>query len=345
MTVTMEPDNEAVRLGAGHGKVWKPPRRQRYRHHPETQLRKVIGLRYRWIRMQYVIFKYTMTGTNGKPVALDDHYKIFQKAVGSDEFGQFTSYRGKKDAVIMHLRPYRSDFTGLVGRHATEREINRYNEVEDEVFIIRDEDDDYPHTPFICFPRLNAIAVIHGSQITSNSAIARIHQIILSRTKVFATFEALREPSDLRKAVRRFNVTEVNFEILPVNPHTGRLGKFLDKSRARDHIAKIVGRAEATEAKPLVLDGGFLSAVQQLQQSGHAKVGFKGRTSRGTIVSVAKPEKPHELSESGEEIVYGEQVDIRVKFPISRLKYPFDQSHITDVRSIIRQFEKPIEDE
>jgi hypothetical protein len=73
----------------------------------------------------------------------------------------------------------------------------------------------------------------------------------------------------------------VVFEIIPVNPHTGDLGAKLDESRKLDHIRKLQGKAQAPISDPLRLDGGFLTAVQQLQESGHSKVGFTGNTLDG----------------------------------------------------------------
>jgi len=124
----------------------------------------------------------------------------------------------------MYLRDYHYDFIGLVGRHSTEREITAYDKREDETLQLDVTDDDYPHAPFVCMPRLRMIACVDSAKVSADGAMARLHQILVSRQKAFFVVEAITETFDLRKAVKRFKVIDVTFEILPVNPHSGDLG-------------------------------------------------------------------------------------------------------------------------
>jgi len=55
--------------------------------------------------------------------------------------------------VLIHVRNYDHNFIGAIGRHAAEREVTAYDERHDEVQFLVTDDDDYSHTPFICFPR------------------------------------------------------------------------------------------------------------------------------------------------------------------------------------------------
>jgi len=259
--------------------------------------------------------------------------------VGSNAYNEYAEYRGKKDTVLMYVRKYGSDFTGLIGRHSTDREVTSYDEREDETRKRVVGDDDYPNAPFICMPRLGMIACVDSGQIKADAAMMRLHAILIFRQGVMLVVQAVTEPFDLRKAVRRFRLTEVTFEILPVNPHTKDLGLALDESRKKDHISKIIGTAHATPSNPMQLDGGFLTAVQQLQESGHSRVGFTGVTHDGKAeVRVPKPSKPRMLSSSSEETVTGENVDVRIIFPGLKTQYPFTQSHVTEIRTIARQF-------
>lgn len=293
--------------------------------------------------MRYKFFRYTLTNEDGNDVHPDHHWEIFSNSIGKDDTGRFAEYRGQKNAVLMHLRKYGSDFAALVGKHSTLREVTEYNEVDDETGSAIVDDDDYPNTPFICMPRLGAIACVEGSRIPANSAMSRIGSIIGHRQKCFFVVESIRESQDLRKAIQRFKITEVTFEIVPVNPHTGPLGTALDEARAMDHIRKVKGKLEAIEADPLVLEGGLLTQIQQLQQSGHARAGFKGVADHGIQVSVSKPEKTMELGEDDENVVHGEEVDVKVEFPGMRVHYPFQQGHVTHVRTIARRFLDPDE--
>jgi hypothetical protein len=151
--------------------------------------------------------------------------------------------------------------------------------------------------------------------------------------------EAITETFDLRKAVKRFKVTEVTFEILPVNPHSGDLGLQLDESRKIDHIRRIVGSAQALPSDPMKLDGGLLTAIQQLQLSGHAKVGFVGRTEDKVEVKVEKPSKPQRLAADEDESVFGENVGVKINIK-ERVEYPFPKHHVMLIRSIAKKFSK-----
>jgi len=95
---------------------------------------------------------------------------------------------------------FRSDFTGLVGRHSTEREVVFYDEDQDVIQTQRVGDDDYPYAAFICMPRLGKIACVDSGRIKADTAMSRLHVILLARQKVFFTFDVLKEPYDLRKS-------------------------------------------------------------------------------------------------------------------------------------------------
>jgi hypothetical protein len=291
--------------------------------------------------MHYKLYRYTLTrivGERERVIGPDDHFKLFQRSTGADAYGQLPEYRGKRDSVLMFVRAYRSDFVGLIGRHSTEREVTKYNADEDETHLEKVDDDDYPNAAFVCLPRLGMIACSDGSQVRADGAMSRLHQILVYRHKAFFVFDEIKETFDLRKAVDRFRLTEVTFDIYPVNPHTGDLGLKLDESRKLDHIKKLSGRVTAPPSAPLALAGGFLTSVQELQQSGHARVGFVGQTDEGTEVQVQKPGRVTELAEKDDESVHGENVGVRINVT-EKLDYPFSQAYVTRIRTIARQFE------
>jgi hypothetical protein len=294
--------------------------------------------------MLYKLYRYELSTPQGKEIHPDKHYAVFDKSKGKDDFGELTEYRGRKDSVLMYLRDYHFDFIGLVGRHSTEREVTAYDEREDQTEQIDVDDDDYPHAPFICMPRLRMIACVDSAKVRADGAMMRLHQIIAHRLNLLFIVEAITETFDLRKAVKRFRVVEVTFEILPVNPHSDDLGLKLDESRKMDHIKKILGTAHAAPADPMKLDGGFLTAVQQLQQSGHAKVGFVGHTEDRVEVKVPKPSQPMRLSSADDEFVTGENVGVRIIIK-ERHQYPFSRHHVNQVRAIARRFRNLAPDE
>jgi hypothetical protein len=297
--------------------------------------------------MHYRLYRYQLTkivGEKEREIHPDHHFKIFANSRGADAYGELAEYRGKRDSVLMFVRDYRSDFVGLIGRHSTQREVTSYDSKEDEAFQIEVEDDDYPNAAFVCLPRLRMIACSDGSQVRADSAMSRLHQILLYRHKVYFVVEAITETFDLRKAIGRFRLIEVTFDVLPVNPHTGDLGRKLDESRALDHIKKLSGKVTAPPSAPLTLDGGFLTSVQQLQQSGHVKVGFVGRTDDDTEVKVPKPTTTTELSDDEEESVRAENVGVRINIQ-EKSAYPFNQAYVTRIRKVARQFmESGLED-
>lgn len=205
--------------------------------------------------MQYRLYQYTLEDANRRLISPDRHIELFKNSVGFDGSGRLTEYRGERNTVLMYVRTYDKNFTGLIGRHSTEREVTDYVDSADETTTRRVGDDDYPHVAFICMPRIRMIALVDGGPITPDSAIQRLHQILAHRQNAYFIAESVKEAFDLRRAVDRFRVVEVSFEILPVNPHTGDIGKKLDESRKIDHIKKIIGKAVGSKDKPLKLEG------------------------------------------------------------------------------------------
>jgi len=175
--------------------------------------------------MKYRIFSYELTDRENRIIGPDRHFEYFNRSVGYDPYRGLAEYRRKKDSILMQLRRYQKDFSGLIGRHSTERIVASYNQNEDIVLEKKVTDDDYPHTPFICFPRLGTIACIEGRPIKANSAMSRLHAILNHHSSSLFYVRSAQTASDLRKAVKHFSVTEVKFEVLPVNPHTGPLGE------------------------------------------------------------------------------------------------------------------------
>jgi hypothetical protein len=287
--------------------------------------------------VQFKLFTFTIEDEASRPVGPDRVFPLFEQSRGRDTSGELARHRGKKDAVLMYTREYGSDFSGLVGRFSDQREVSVYNEPKDEVYKRTISDNDYPNVPFICFPRLGCIVCANKSSMTANAAVSRLHAIIAHRAHSFMLFSAFTQPIDLRVAVERFNLFEVDFELFPVNPHTGDLGKALDESRKRDFINTIKGKAASPKGNKLRLNGGFLSAIQELQQSGHAKAGFRATTDDGLEVTVPKQVERHQLKdepdESGDSM---DSADVQIIVNVSQV-YPFTQSFVTSMRTIARR--------
>jgi hypothetical protein len=288
--------------------------------------------------MQYKLYRYTLERRDGRPLPSGQHFDVFNSSKGYDPFGRSAKYRGRDNALLMYIQKYGVDFGGLIGRHSTEREVTQYNQREDKASTVPVEDDDYPNVAFLCFPRMQMVACVDGSSITASSAISRLHAILSQRKQLIFVAQPLLENVDLRRAVKRFRVTEVTFEILPVNPHTGDLGLLLDENRKKDAIQKIVGRLEASKAKPLQLNGGFLEQIQQLQQSGHGRVGFEGYDDRGTLIQVPKPKSPKPLREEEDEAAAGAEQQIKIELPSTREAFPFGREHVNYIKQICIAF-------
>ncbi|WP_137044243.1 hypothetical protein [Pseudolabrys sp. FHR47] len=295
--------------------------------------------------MQYKLYRYELSTTEGKEINPDRQFKIFDEAKGPDIDGRYAEYRGKRDSVLMHLRNYGVDFIGLVGRHSTKREVTAYDSHDDITARVNVDDDDYPHAAFICYPRLRMIMCTDTGGVRANAAMQRLHRVLAHRKKLLLTVDEISETFDLRKAVNRFRVVEVLYEVFPVNPHTGDLGKQLDESRKLDHIKKLNGSIQGAISDPLKLNGGFLSAVQELQTSGHAKVGFRAFTEdKGVEIAVPKPSQRRELSESADKEVVGENIGVRIQIE-GKEEYPFSQKFVHRMRQIVVKFKNIGKDE
>lgn len=290
--------------------------------------------------MRYKLYRYEITDKNNRLIGPDRHFDVFKNSTGADSGGGFSLYRGRADAVLMYVRrpqPSSSDFIGLVGRHSTEREVTEYDQSNDETYIAVVNDDDYPNSPFVCMPRLRLIACADGSRIKADTAISRLHAILNYRQRAFFAAESLKEAYDLRRAVKNFRVFEVDFEVFPVNPHSEDLGLELDEQRKRDHIKRFSGKLKANKDDKLELLGGLLTAIQQLQKSGHAVAGFKAETEGGVQISVPKPKPKYAPKIAENEAESEPDSDVRIDFPNTPATFPLSVDHVNRVRTIAKK--------
>jgi hypothetical protein len=137
-------------------------------------------------KMHYRLYRYNLTkvvGEKEREIHPDQHFRLFSNSRGADAYGELVEYRGKRDSVLMFVREYRTDFVGLIGRHSTQREVTSYDATEDEAYQTEVDDDDYPNAAIICLPRLHMIACSDSSAVRADSAMSRLHQILLHRQK------------------------------------------------------------------------------------------------------------------------------------------------------------------
>lgn len=290
--------------------------------------------------MKYKLYEYELSDRTNRIVAPDRHFEIFRDSIGVDSSGRFARYRGRDDAVLMNVRKTTrasSDFIGLIGRHSTEREVTTYDQLRDEADNIIVSDDDYPNSPFVCMPRLKMIACVDGGKLKAESAMSRLHAILSSRKGLLFKYQSTKAAYDLRRAIENFRVFEVDFEIHPVNPHSEELGLELDEDRKRDHIRSILGKTKANKGDRLALNGGFLTAVQQLQKSGHATVGYKAETLSGVQINVPKPRKDS-VGKLDDERGSDLDQDLRLDFVGMKHAFPMSQEHVTEIRTIAKGF-------
>jgi hypothetical protein len=284
--------------------------------------------------MHYKMYRYTIENDKDHIVGPDKHFDIFNKSKGPDEFGEFAQYRNRKNSILMHIQNYKPDFSGLVGKHTTEREVTSYDKIADVARVRTVRDDDYPHAAFICFPRLGLLACSEGTEINASTAISRLHAILLHRQRAKFIAQPFTEVADLRRAIKKFRIVKVEYEVLPVNPHTKELGMQLDESRKVDHIKKMLGTLEGSAAHPLELNGGFLTQIQQLQESGHGKIGFTGLDDKDTEIKVPKPKEAKRLNEDEELTTPGTTQEVKITLPGMKFEYPFKPGHVKYMKEI-----------
>jgi hypothetical protein len=97
-------------------------------------------------------------------------------------------------------------------------------------------------------------------------------------------------------------------------------------------------------AKPLKLNGCFLTQVQELQASGHGRVGFVGVDAKGTQVQVPKPKDAHALPEDEDKVAPGMSPAVRISLPGLRKDYPFTEAHVHHIKQIATFFVKASEE-
>jgi hypothetical protein len=283
--------------------------------------------------MFYKLYRYELE-RDEVTLPRDRHLAVFRQARGPDSRGGFAVYRGQANAVLMHVRRYGEMFAGLVGKHSTERDVRAYDASSDTSEVRRIGDDDYPGAAFICSPPRGLIACVDGSPINARAAIARLHVILLHRANAFFSVTPIREAGDLKFATSQFKVVQIDYQIFPVNPHTGDLGRQLDDSRKQDHVQKMAGKLVASQADPIKLNGGIATQVQELQASGHSSVGYTALTSDQIEIKVPKPREPYavEDDDSNERLP-----EVRIRVP-ETIEYPFRREHIEEIEEIMTKF-------
>lgn len=284
--------------------------------------------------MFFKFFSYSLE-RDGQEIPADEHLKNFRASRGKDENGEFVNYRGQRNSVLMSVKKSGDVFTGLVGKYSDKREITDYDNNEDETKQISVRDNDYPNTPFVCAPKLKGIAIGDSSPVVATSAIRRLHAILQSRANATFVAEPIKNIDDLRFATNAFKVTEISFETYPVNPHTGVLGKLWDRASKRDHVKKVVGRLFGTAEKPIKLNRGLASQIQQLQASGHSKVGYTAIGNDGLELKLPKPREIRPTSPD-EGIVQSGLPDVRVKLREFGDQYPLSNDEINRVLRALR---------
>ena len=202
------------------------------------------------------------------------------------------------------------------------------------------EDNDYPNAPFICSPDIEMLGCVDGPDISANSAVSRIQAILNHRSGVFFSSSPIKQLDDLRFAVNEFRIYEVDYELVSVNPHTGDLGRALDENNKRDHIEKMKGKLIARDEEPLKLNGGTLSQVQELQESGHARVGYLAKTDEGHEIRVPKPSKPAPHDLETDEPESRNLTDVRLRLHGVTVDYPFPDHHVDLIVNIMRTFSR-----
>lgn len=287
--------------------------------------------------MFFKFFEYSLENDDGK-LPSETHRDIFRKARGFDEDGLLVKYRGQRNSILMGVRKAGDFFTGLIGRHSEQRDVTDYDANEDAPARKTVDDDDYPNTPFVCWPKKKGIAICDSAPISAGSAVQRLHAILYDRAGVEFSVTPIKEFDDLRFATNNLRIIEISFETVRVNPHTEALGMAWNESAVQDHVTKVAGKLVATSAKPVELNGGIATQIQQLQKSGHCRVGYTGLTPKGVKIKTQKPRHLRALPDDDSEIPDEQAPDVRVKFDNFGKSYPLeadDISRVADALSVL----------
>lgn len=218
--------------------------------------------------------------------------------------GQFFAHGPKAereshlDSVVMRPREFQVRRERIlawsVGRKIGVRHSADYDPRRDRLIVEVIEDGSYQYSDFIAVPRLGVLAVDDRSgplHLGGKAAISRFRSIFRNLEDGAVNIELTTTPEDVKRALRRWELTEFSFVVRPYNPHPpGDLSEALSEQFKKDGIGRYRAKAQPFKGKRMkpAADGHIASAVE-LADAGYGQYAFKGVTEDGHVAQVKQP--------------------------------------------------------
>ena len=179
-----------------------------------------------------------------------------------------------------------------IARHIKNRVEHRYNPNAKKLNMVSTNADDTQWTRVVLVPRLNIAGIRNGTgdnKFSARSGVARIKSVVRHITGGDFRHEEAGKPEDMDEAIKRLNLTDFNFTVIPFNPHPSNPGQKLHDLLEASSVGRLRGDAKPKGLTMEVENDGLLDDVIGMSQKGYGQYGFEGRTDSGAEIAYKKP--------------------------------------------------------
>lgn len=242
----------------------------------------------------YVFYSYHVYDKENheEPIPHFSHLSLFKKA-----YKQPILYRkNEHDTQLVSLKNIKINDKQVVHfcitRQVTERKVSLYNDHKDDFEEQLETTSDFLKSIVIVIPHLYRMAISDKSgehNIDANSTINRIDKILQEITHHSLSWEFASSEAEIRKALKVWNIEEVNFKARPFNPHPSTPGLILS-DLMKDNGAQLRGVIKGSAQSEFIKNPnkGMISEIIGLAEKGYAQYGAKGLTDKGFKAKIDK---------------------------------------------------------
>lgn len=179
-----------------------------------------------------------------------------------------------------------------IARHIKNRVEHRYNPDAKKLDMVSTNADDTQWTRVVLVPRLNIAGIRNGAgdnKFSARQGVTRIKSVVRHVIGGDFRHEDAGKPEDMDEAIKRLNLTDFNFTVVPFNPHPSNPGQKLHDLLEASGVGRLRGDAKPKGLAMEVEKDGLLDDVIGLSQNGYGQFGFEGRTESGAEIAYKKP--------------------------------------------------------
>ena len=211
------------------------------------------------------------------------------------------------DSVVMRPRRFEVDgdiiLSWSIGQKINQRVAAEYDEEQDQLYLIGQDDSSLRYADFVAVPRLGVLAVDDRSgdyRLGGKSAIRRFQSVYRNLEDGRADIELNTLKEDVDRALENWELTEFTFVARPYNPHPpGDLSEALSEQFKADGIGLYRASAKPAEGRRMQpKDDGHIAAARELADAGYGQYSVAGYTGDGHRAKIKQPRFEEEVQKN-----------------------------------------------